>query len=76
MSLFLPRVTFDGDFSRFTNHGTLPFTLSRMRARVTVPVRAQFGIAGEWAKDRFRDDTLDLSSYRGSRFGVFVRYTP
>jgi hypothetical protein len=76
VSLFFTRFSLDGDLSRFTNDGSLPFNIHRSRARVTVPLVARFGVAGEWARDRYSESAFQLSNYEGSRYGLYLRFTP
>ena len=75
-SLLFPRVTFDGDLSRYDNSGTLPFLINRQRCRLTFPLHAQYGLALEWAKDKYTEQNLGLVDYQATRYGVFLRYTP
>lgn len=73
LSLAWSRLSFDGDLSRFENEGSLPFALDRSRARLTVQLREQIGIAAEWAKDEYREASFAVADYEASRFGVFLR---
>jgi len=64
------RLTFDGDFTHFENKGTLPFKINRGRARVTLQVHDQFGLAAEWARDKYSEAMT--TDYEASRYGVFL----
>jgi hypothetical protein len=75
-SLVMPRFTLDGDVSRFTNRGTLPFRINRTSGRATVPIFGKFGVAGEWARDTYRESAFTAANYEANRYGLFLRFTP
>ena len=75
-ALLLKKVSFDADLTRFTNEGSIPFTLNRYRVRTTFDVKAHTGLAFEWSKDKYNQaDTLD-GAFSADRYGVFVRWNP
>ena len=76
VSLVFPRVTLDGDLSRFDNKGSLPFTIDRSRARVTFQLFTKTGLAAEWAHDKYRESNLTLADYEANRYGIYLRLTP
>ena len=73
LSFAWSRLAFDGDLSHFENEGTLPFSLDRSRARLTMQLREQIGVAAEWAKDEYSEASFAVADYEASRFGVFLR---
>jgi hypothetical protein len=75
-TLLFPRVTFDGDLSRFDNNGTMPFLINRLRGRLTFPLYRRYGLAAEWARDKYTQPSLAIADYQASRYGVFLRFTP
>ncbi|MEA2572043.1 MAG: hypothetical protein QOI24_4044 [Acidobacteriota bacterium] len=75
-SLALPRFTIDGDVSRFTNRGTLPFRINRTAGRATFPIYAKFGMAAEWSRDTYREEAYTAANYEANRYGLFLRFTP
>lgn len=77
IGLVLPRVILDASYGRFKNDGVFPFTIDRVRARVEVPVTAQFSGAAEWMKDKYSEKSStspNLGNYDANRYGVFVRW--
>lgn len=71
------RGTFSADagMTRFENEGTLPFELDRQRVRLSYDLKARYGIAFEWNKDEYRDDSA-LGNYEAARYGLYLRLRP
>ncbi len=70
-TLIFPTVTLDGDLSRFNNDGMLPFL-----GRLTFPLYKRYGLAAEWARDKYAQPSLGIADYQATRYGVFLRLTP
>jgi hypothetical protein len=75
-TLLFPKVTLDGDLSRFNNDGTLPFLINRLRGRLTFPLYRRYGLAAEWARDKYTQPSLGIADYQATRYGLFLRFTP
>lgn len=71
--LMFSKLTFDGDFGRFENEGNSTFELERVRARLGYDFRPNFGIAAEYATDKYTDTNFTLADYDAQRIGVFIR---
>lgn len=77
VGLVLPRVILDASYGRFKNDGIFPFAIDRVRARVEVPITAQFSGAAEWMKDKYTERSStepNLGNFDANRYGVFVRW--
>lgn len=72
ISVTWPRASFEGDLAHFENEGALPFKLDRSRARVTFQVHEHFGLAAEWARDKYTEAAFNVADYEASRYGVFL----
>lgn len=71
MTLTLKRVALDAAFTTFHNAGSTPFKIDRYSARAVVPIKGRYGIALEYNKDKYDENTpLDFSA---RRLGVFLR---
>lgn len=71
------RASLDASFSRFNNIGTTPFTINRVRARATFDMNATWGIAAEWNRDKYAENSAFadfLGNYDANRYGVFLRW--
>lgn len=66
------RFAFDGGLSRFENEGSLPFRIDRTTGRLTLQLWRQFGLAAEWAHDKYRDAPA-FGDYEADRYGVYLR---
>src|SRR5262249_46525131 len=75
-AVFVKAATLDAGVTRFDNSGTLPFTLDRFRARVTVDIRAHAGLAAEIARDKYRQSLSPLSDFEANRYGLYLRWRP
>jgi len=70
-TLTLKRIALDADFTSFNNAGTTPFQIDRYRTRATVPLKGRYGLAVEYTKDRYDENsTFDFDA---TRWGVFLR---
>jgi hypothetical protein len=69
-------LTLDADAGRFENEGNTPFTMDRYRARVVYDFHAKTGIAAEWSQDKYSDELSPLIDFKGTRYGIFLRYRP
>jgi len=68
------RLSFTGDLARFDNEGSIPFQLDRSRGRLMFNVWRQFGLAAEWAHDKYSEAPA-LGDYDADRYGVYLRIT-
>jgi hypothetical protein len=75
VALTFRRVTFDGGLSSTENEGTLPFEMTRSRARLTFQLRAKTGLAAEWSRDEY-EEAAGLGDFHASRYGIYLRLTP
>ncbi len=70
-------VNLEGSFTRFINHGDLPFTATRSRLALAFDFTKNLGLLGEWARDKYEESSnLPLSSFDANRYGVFLRVHP
>jgi len=75
VTLNLKKVVLDASAARFDNHGTLPFTIDRYRARATFDLFKRYGVAAEWNKDKYHEGG-NLGDFDANRYGVYLRWTP
>jgi hypothetical protein len=78
-SLFLGPVKLEGGYSRFTNGGSYPFKIDRVRVNGDVPVTDKFAFIAEWLRDKYNDteqNTGGLGRYDANRYGFYVRVRP
>lgn len=69
------KASFDASAARLDNEGTLPYTFNRYRARATYDFAKSFGLAGEWSQDEYdQEPAVAYGSFRGTRYGLFLRY--
>lgn len=72
-----PKMSFDASAARLENEGSLPYSGNRYRARATYDFVKNFGVAGEWAQDEYdQEPAVSWGSFRGTRYGLFLRYRP
>ncbi len=77
LTLTLGAFLLDGSYGRFSNRGSYPFTLDRVRGSAEVPVASAFGLVAEWMRDKYNDakqDTGSLAKFAANRYGLFVRW--
>ena len=72
-TLNLKRLTLDADVTSFSNAGSQPFKLDRYRTRATIPIKGRYGLALEYSKDKY--DENSAFDFDATRWGVFVRIT-
>src|SRR5688572_19779205 len=65
----------DAGLTRFENDGTLPFELDRLRLRLSYDLKARYGVAFEWNRDEYREDSA-LGDYEAARYGLYLRIRP
>jgi hypothetical protein len=76
LALALKLVSLDVSYQSFDNKGTLPVRLGRIRGRAEVSVKNGFGVALEYAKDRYAEwFSPAFGNYDADRYGNFLRYT-
>lgn len=75
-SVFMNKVSFDIDGTRFDNEGSIPFQIDRFRARLVWDFLARAGVAAEFAKDKYQDETFTSNDYDANRYGIFLRFRP
>jgi hypothetical protein len=76
-SLLLGPVRLDGSYSKFTNGGSYPFNIDRLRASAEIPVKTGMAFLAEWLRDRYNDSaTAGLGKYDANRYGLYLRWTP
>jgi hypothetical protein len=75
-TFFRERFSLDGSMSRFTNRGTLPFLITRQRARVTYDLKTKAGVAFEWDRDKYDEPNPAFGYYDASRVGIYLRWRP
>lgn len=75
-------------YGHFENDGTNPFEIDRYRGRVAWDFTPSWGVAAEWARDRYEDGPTTscatcltvagagLGNYDADRYGVFLRWRP
>lgn len=71
VTLNLKRVSLDAAFTTFHNSGSTPFTINRYSARAVVPLKGRYGVALEYAKDKYDENTT--FDFDARRIGVFLR---
>lgn len=74
--LLFKKASVDAGVTRFTNEGSIPFTLNRYRLRTTFDVKAHFGLAFELSKDKYDQPTAPDGEFNADRYGVFLRWNP
>jgi hypothetical protein len=74
-ALDLAPFTIDVSASRFENEGSIAFNVDRYRARIVYDFLAHAGIAAEWDRDDYDEDT-PFGTFQSDRFGIFLRYRP
>lgn len=74
-ALDLAPFTVDAGASRFENEGNIAFNVDRYRARVVYDFLAHAGVAAEWNRDDYTEET-PFSDFQSDRFGIFLRYRP
>lgn len=74
IALFFAPVTFDADYSTYTNDGSNAFDIDRIRARAAWNVRPHIGIGAEWAQDSYEETLLPIADFEATRYGLFVRF--
>ncbi|HLJ75644.1 MAG TPA: hypothetical protein VKU62_13715 [Thermoanaerobaculia bacterium] len=74
--LLLKKASVDAGLTRFTNAGSIPFTLNRYRLRTTFDVKAHFGLALEYSKDKYDQPSAPDGQFNADRYGVFLRWNP
>jgi hypothetical protein len=72
---------FDGAYLWMGNHGSLPFSINRIRARVEYFFTANLGLEGEFLRDKYIerpafDQAGALSDFNANRYGIFVHWRP
>jgi len=72
-ALALEPLTIDVGASRFENDGTIPYNVDRYRMRLAYDFPRHAGIAAEWSRDDYAEDT-SLGAFEADRFGIFLRY--
>jgi hypothetical protein len=70
----LARVSLDTSVARFTNRGTNPFDIDRIRARAMFPLVSKAGLTAEWNHDKY-DEPGALKNFRADRYGIYLRWT-
>ena len=65
-------LSIDAGMTRFENEGTLPFDLDRLRLRVAYDFKTRYGVAFEWNRDEYTEDST-LGDYEATRYGLFLR---
>jgi hypothetical protein len=73
IALLLAPVSFDLNLSRYENEGTLPFSVDRWRMRTVYDIKANYGIAAEWSRDRYEEEP-SYGRFDADRYGIFIRY--
>jgi hypothetical protein len=74
-NLAVKRISLDAGITRFINRGDIPFDIDRFHARFTVDLKANTGLAAEWAKDKY-DESLSYGNFDATRYGIYLRWTP
>jgi len=72
---------FDGAYLWMGNHGSLPFSINRIRARVEYFFTANLGLEGEFLRDKYIerpafDQAGALSDFNANRYGILVHWRP
>lgn len=70
------KASVDAGLTRYTNEGSIPFTLNRYRLRTTFDVKAHAGLALEWSKDKYNQPSAPDGEFNADRYGVYLRWTP
>lgn len=73
VALLLAPFSLDLSLSRYENEGTLPFNVDRWRMRTVYDIRANYGIAAEWSRDRYEEEPA-YGQFAADRYGIFFRY--
>jgi hypothetical protein len=79
INLSFPWLTLDGACSEFTNSGSYPFTIDRVRVNAEVPFSASLSLVAEWLRDKYNDAAQNTGSqgkFDANRYGFYVRWHP
>jgi len=71
----------DGAYLWLGNHGSIPFSINRIRARAEYFFTPRVGLEGEFLRDKYNerpafDQAGLLANYNANRYGVFVHWRP
>jgi hypothetical protein len=74
-------LNFDGAYLWMGNHGSLPFSINRIRMRAEYFFTPNLGLEAEWLQDKYIerpafDQAGALSDFNGNRYGIFVHWRP
>lgn len=66
----------DGSLTRFENEGSLPFSLDRLRLRLSIDLPRNTGIAAEIHQDQYDESNTAYADFEATRYGLFLRWHP
>ena len=78
LALNFAPISFDASATRFTNRGSNPFDMNRLRVRVgfELPARTKAGLVAEYSQDKYTERGAGFADFNAGRFGLYVRYHP